>query len=203
MVDGFQGLPDNVQRSAGTVLVGDDPHPVSIQTIQEIFKELTGKNEVLSENFSKPYQIEFGDIENLYHRLGQTLEQYNVISSNFSATVYYVDDTKDQLRSFERLKLQNGASTSPVESLFIKYDLLIMPYKLQRSQSYTISITINSRIAIDRRLRDETFPTFPTRLMRLFAGPVAALRIEYIDYTVAKSLQTVVKEWFSAIHYDN
>lgn len=132
MVEGFQGIPDGVQRSAGTVLVGDDQQPVSIQIIQDIFKELTGKNEVLSENFSKPYQIEFADIENLYYRLGQTFEQYNVKSTNFSATVYYVDDTKDELRSFERLKFQNVASPSPVESLFIKYDLLILPPDYKR-----------------------------------------------------------------------
>lgn len=175
---------------------------VSIQTLQGIYNELTGKSEQVGKSYSKPIRVQFSDIEELNHKMMQVCEQYNVIAKNCSATVYYIDDKRDQFSSFERFKLHNSGSASPVESILLKYHFLILLPKTREPQSYTVSIRLSSRVAVAMRMESEFYGA-PPRIFRLMGNRTAVVEIEYIDYMVARNFLNLIDDWFKVIPADN
>jgi hypothetical protein len=111
-------LPGRVPQS--TVSMGGAT--VTMQQLQQIYAEFTGKLESLSKYYDDPIHLTFDDIEQLHQKILQTWEQYQLVSSSCSFTIYYLKNTKDQFTSFERMKLQIGSGAEPVESIFVKYN---------------------------------------------------------------------------------
>lgn len=171
---------------------------VSLQTLQGIYNELTGKSEEVGKSYSKPTRIKFSDIEQLNHKITQASEQYNVVSGNCTATVYYVDDTRDQFSSFDRFRLHNSGSTSPVESVLLKYNFLVILPKTKKPQSYTVSIRLASRVAVAKRMESEFYGT-PPSIFRLMGNRTAVIEIQYVDYMVARNFLNLIDEWFKGI----
>lgn len=172
--------------------------PVSIQTLQGIYNELTGKSEQVGKSYNKAIRVRFSDIEQLHHKITQACEQYNVVSGNCSATVFYVDDTRDQFSSFDRFRLHNSGSTSPVESVLLKYHFLVILPKTKKPQSYTVSIRLASRVAVAKRMESE-FYGVPPQIFKLMGNRTAVVEIEYVDYMVARNFLNLVDEWFKGI----
>ena len=65
----------------------------------------------------------------------QVCEQYNIEAQNTSVTVYHLDDTKEAFSSFERFRIYNQSATSPVESVVLKYNFLIVLPRTRKAQS--------------------------------------------------------------------
>jgi hypothetical protein len=112
---------------------------ITVQQLQQIYSELTGKFESISKYYDDPIRLSFDDIDQIHHRLIQTWEQYNVVSSSCSFTVYYLENTKDQFNTFDRLKLQIGGGSEPVESILLKYEFLIILPNLTKPQTYCVT----------------------------------------------------------------
>ncbi len=186
--------------SGDVVVIGESPSAltVSLQTVQGIYNELTGKSEEVSKSYDKPIRVRFTDIEQLDHKINQACEQYNIVSGNCSATIYYVDDTRDRFSSFERFRLHNAGSPSPVESILLKYNFLLLLPKTREPQSYTLSVRLASRVAVMRRMEREFFGP-PAGIMRLMGNRTAVIEIQYVDYMVARNLLNLVDEWFQCI----
>lgn len=197
--DDNENISQGIVQESTTVAIGDDDRQISVKLVQDIFNEITTKNTAITESFTKSYQIEFRDIEQLYHKIQQTLAQFYVISQNFSTIIYYVNNQKDELNSFEQLATLNAGSISQVESIFIKFDILIIRPATRKAQSYTISIRIASGIAMRRRYETDPLLGVPARILRMMGSKNAYSRIEYIDYPVARSIQTVISELFSVL----
>jgi hypothetical protein len=171
---------------------------VSLQTLQGIYNELTGKSEEVGKSYSKPTQVKFSDIEQLNHKITQACEQYNVVAGNCSITVYYVDDTRDRFTSFDRFRLHNSGSTSPVESVLLKYHFLVLLPKTKQPQTYTVSIRLASRVAVAKRMESEFYGT-PPSIFRLMGNRTAVIEIQYVDYMVARNFLNLIDEWFKGI----
>lgn len=195
---------ENVNNCDGTsgdvAVIGESSNStqVSIQTLQGIYNELTGKSEQVGKSYNKPIRVQFSDIEQLNHKITQACEQYNVVSGNCSATVYYVDDTRDQFSSFDRFRFHNSGSTSPVESVLLKYHFLVLLPKTKQPQSYTVSIRLASRVAVAKRMESEFYGA-PPQIFRLMGNRTAVVEIEYVDYMVARNFLNLVDEWFKGI----
>ena len=86
-----------------TVVIGGAQ--ITVQQLQQIYSELTGKSESITKYYDDPIRLTLDDIEQLHHRLIQTWEQYRIVSSSCSFTVYYLKNSKDQFNTFERFKL--------------------------------------------------------------------------------------------------
>ena|SRR6516165_3104512 len=71
-----------------TVVIGGAQ--ITVQQLQQIYTGLTGKSESINKYYNEPIRLEFDDIEQLHHRLIQTWEQYHIVSSNCSFTIYYL-----------------------------------------------------------------------------------------------------------------
>ena len=90
---------------------------VSMQAIQDIYNEITGKTEKLSKSYRNDHKTSFEVIEQLNIKIYQLYEQYNIIEKNCNVTLYHIDDCKEVYSSFERFKLYDRSSTSPIENI--------------------------------------------------------------------------------------
>jgi len=184
------------------ILGEDGGQAVSMKALQAIYNELTGKTEELVRRYEKPFQIAFSDLEQLNHKFEQATEQYSIEARNVSVTLYHQRDTKEEFSSFERFRIYNKSSTSPVESILLKYSFLIVLPKTKKPQTYTVSVHLASRIAVFRRLSEEMAP-FPSRVSKLMSsilqGQTGIVTINYVDYLVARNLLQIAEGWFDTL----
>lgn len=172
---------------------------VSMQVVQQIYNEITGKSETLSRPYSLNHRVEFEDFRQLNIKIDQICEQYNIISKNCSVTIFHVDDQRQNFSSFERFELFDRSTLSPVESVRLEYNFLIVLPRVQKPQSYVVEINIRSRAAMAQRERRESkLP--PGRFYEFIAPITAYVDIEYVDYTVARTLQVTIDGWFKGLH---
>lgn len=176
------------------------PHQtsVSLQVLQDIYHELTGKTEDVSKSYSDSFQIVHADFEQLHHRVSQCCEQYSITASSCHIKVYYTNDTQETYSTFEQFRNFNAGSSSSIESVFIKYNFLILLPRLNQPQSYTLSVRTASRISIERKMRDE-MPFHVPKILRVMGGRTGVVTVEYVDYVVARTLLNVVDEWFKTL----
>jgi hypothetical protein len=173
---------------------------ITLQQLQQIYSELTGKSESISKYYDDPIHLTLDDIELIHHRLIQTWEQYQLVSSTSSFTVYYLRNTKDQFNTFDRLKLQIGGGSEPVESILLKYEFLILLRNLVKPQPYTVSIRVVSRLALEKRMREGIGSPFTLpRFIRLMGQSTASVEITYVDYAVARNFLSVIDDWLRTI----
>lgn len=196
--DQIESLPDGGSGDIAIIGESSNAKAISLQTLQGIYNELTGKSEKVGKSYTKPIQVKFSDLEQLNHKILQTCEQYNICSANCSITVFYVDDTRDQFSSFDRFRLHNAGCTNPVESILFKYNFLVILPKTKQPQSYTINIRLASRVAVMRRMDGEFYGP-PPQIIRIMGNRTAVVEVEYIDYMVARNLLNIVDEWFKGI----
>jgi len=181
-----------------TVVVGGAQ--ITLQQLQQIYTELTGKSESISKYYDEPVRLTLDDIEQLHHRLLQTWEQYQIVSSSHSFTVYYMRNTKDQFNTFERLKFQIASGSEPVESVFLRYEFLVLLPNLTKPQTYSISLRVVSRLALEKRMREGmSSPFCLPRFIRLMGRNTGSVEIAYADYSVARNFLSVIDDWFKTI----
>lgn len=189
-------IEQNENGDNSSVSLGNG-HIVSMQVVQDIYNEITGKTEKLSKSYRTDHRTKFEDIEQLNIKIHQLYEQYNIVENNCNVTLYHIDDCKEVYSSFERFKLYDRSSTSPIENIRLQYNFLILLPKTRRPQSYTIEINIHSRAAIKQKAEKEH--ALPRSIIQFFATRTAQIEIEYIDYTVARNFQTTIDHWFSSL----
>lgn len=171
---------------------------VSIQTLQGIYHELTGKTEDVSKSYDQPFQTDLADFQQLNHRVVQCCEQYHVRAANCSVKVFYVNDTQETFSSFERFAGFNAGTTSAVESVLVTYNFLIVLPKVEKPQSYTVSVRLASRIAVEWQMR-ENMPFHMPKILRTMGNRTAVVTVKYVDYSVARSLLNTVDQWFDGL----
>lgn len=170
---------------------------VSLQTVQGIYNEITGKTEQLSRGFEVPFQLILGDLEQLHLKMSQLCEQYNICSSNHSVTIYHSEDNKEQFSSFERFRLYNKSSTNAVESVIMKYNFLIILPHVNKPQSYTITVRLASRIAIFKKLAQDV--PLSMSVFRVMGSRTAMITVDYVDYLVARNFADTFEGWIKTL----
>ena len=193
---------DATPQSSGDMAVIGEGTPnrtaVSIQVLQNIYHELTGKSEEVSKSYSDPFRIVHTDFEQLNHRVTQCCEQYNIKGENCSIKVFYVNDTQETFSSFERFRAFNSGSSSAVESVLLTYNFLIILPKLGHAQSYALTIRVASKVAIEKKLRND-MPFEISKILRLMGNRTAVVSVKYVDYAVARNILNVVDEWYKTV----
>ena len=171
---------------------------VSMKTVQQIYSEITGSTESLEKAYKINHFIGFDDLCQLEAKINQTQEQYHIISKNCSITLFHLDDQRQVFSSFERFKIFDRTTLSPVENIRIEYNFLIVLPQLKKPQSYKIEINIRSRAAMIKRANN-TNSTRSAIFYEFLTDNTAFLEIDYIDYSVARNFQGVIDGWFRAL----
>jgi len=175
---------------------------MSMKTIQQIYSDLTGKEEVLEKSYEKSFVINYEDLFQLNAKIFQITEQFNIIANNCSVTIYHTNNQKQIFSSFERFKIYDRTVVSPTEKINVEYDFLIIQPNTKKPQPYKIEISINSRSALIEKqknitgLQSHIFHEFITLRN-------ARSEITYIDYSVARTFQMSITEWFDSLAENN
>lgn len=187
------GLPND----GSTVDIGGG-QIVSMKAVQQIYSEITGRTESLERTYKINHTIGFDDLCQLNAKVTQLQEQYNIVSKNCSLTLYHVDDQKQTFSSFERFKLFDRTTLSPVENVRIEYNFLIVLPQMRKPQSYELEINIHSRAAMLKRA-DADVGMRSVMFYEFLSPATAHLEIKYVDYTVARNFQGAIDGWFKAL----
>lgn len=189
-----QGTPND----GGTVDLGSG-QVVSMKAVQQMYADITGRTETLERSYKNNHSIGFDDLCQLDAKISQLQEQYNIVSKNCSVTLFHLDDQKQTFSSFERFKLFDRTTLSPVENVRIEYNYLIVLPQMRKPQSYEIEINIHSRAAQVKRANGDTGAR--SRMFYEFFSPYTAhVGIEHVDYTVARNFQSAIDGWFKSLH---
>lgn len=173
-------------------------YSVPLQVVQGIFKELNEKSDSISKFYSDPIQIGFNDIEQFHIKFTQTCAQYKVNSSSNSFTIFHLDETKEEFSSFEGFLRHNAGSSSPVESVLLKYNLLLINPNSSKPESYTLSLKISSQLSARKRMQQD-FIGAPPKIIRIISGRIFVIKVEYVEYVVARSILSLVDEWHKSL----
>lgn len=175
---------------------------MSMKTIQQIYSELTGKEEVLEKTYEKSFIISYEYLYQLNAKIFQITEQFNIVANNCCVTIYHTNNQKQIFSSFERFQIYDRTIVSPTEKINLEYDFLIIQPKTKKAQPYKIEISITSRSALIEKQKNVTgiqshiFHEFMTQRN-------ARSEITHIDYSVARTFQIAITEWFDSLPENN
>lgn len=195
-----ENTPTPSGRGGDVAVIGEgtpNRTPVSLQIVQSIYHELTGKTEQVSKSYNDPFKVNQGDLEQLHYRIQQALEQYNVKAETHQFTVFYQNDTQDRFSSFEKFRSFNAGSPSAVESILFTYNFMVILPKTCQPQGYTLTLRIASPVSIDKKMRRQMFEL--PKIIRMMGGRTAVATVEYVDYMVARNLLDIVDGWFQSL----
>ncbi|WP_421783516.1 hypothetical protein [Kiloniella litopenaei] len=196
-------IDNESNSSASDVSIGGETgtkHNVSMQIVQDIYNQITDKNEEISKGIDSPYQVNIEDLKQLNQKVIQMLEQYHVKACNCSVTVYHEKSQKQLYSSFDRFELYDKSITTATESVLVTYHVLIVPPISKRVQSYTLSIRIGSKITILKEVSNNG--TLPPAILKFISGNHAKITVEYIDYTIARNFMDTIDSWFKSLDTD-
>jgi len=182
----------------GTLISGNAEQKLTFQEYQSIYSEITQKDEHLTKHYCKAFNINKSHISHLKQLLDDILRQYHVISQNTNITVYQEDNVKKNYSSIENF-LTIETTAKATEQIVIEYDLLIMVPNIEKKQSYKIIIRILSDISVFNK----TIGNLPIELLDLIEKNNIEIKIDYIDYTIAKSIANAFEEWVNDISSKN
>lgn len=167
---------------------------LTFQEYQSIYSELTLKSENLEKQYAKSFTLIKNNISHLQGLLDDILRQYDLVSKNSNITVYQLDSTKKIYSSIENF-LAVETTAKATEQIIIEYNLLVNVPNINKKQNYKIIIRIVSDLVTFERVRQ----TIPLELIDLVEKKNIEVKIEYIDYTIAKSILNTVDEWIEDI----
>lgn len=173
---------------------------VSMQLLQQMYKDVTGKTERITRNFVCNHRTEFADLENLNSKIEHLLEQYNVAEKSCTVSFFHTNDSTERYSSFDRARALEQASTSPLENVRIQYDFLIVLPVAKKPQPYKITVDVHSRAAIAEKLREKS--RFEAKFFAVLSDGTGAAAIEYVDYAVARTMMEAVAQWFDGLHQE-
>ncbi|WP_375575349.1 hypothetical protein [Paracidovorax oryzae] len=171
---------------------------VSMKIVQEIYAELTGKEESLDNQYNVNHEVGYDDLYQLNAKIFQLTEQYNIIASNCSITIYHQNNQRQNFSSFERFSIYDKSVPSPTDRIIIEYSFLILLPQSQKPQSYKITISLGSRAAHIKTLKKES--RFKNHIFfEMLSDVTGESEIRFIDYSVARNFQITIKDWFDSL----
>ena len=174
-----------------------DGRTASMQVVQQIYRDVTGKTEQLSKGYDLSHHTVWNDFESLNSRVTHLLEQYNVVERGCAVTISYIDSSSERFSSFDRARGFDAGSNSPVESVTLEFNFLIILPIAKKPELYKLVVQVSSGAAL--RERAETRDQFESTFLRMVAERTGFMSIEYIDYAVARNFQQEVDRWFGAL----
>ncbi|MEV9616731.1 hypothetical protein [Aliarcobacter butzleri] len=180
-------------------IISNNPNnKLTFQEYQAIYSEITQKNEHLTKHYTKAFKLNKTHISHLKQLIDDILRQYNVISINTNISVYQSDNVKKHYSSIENF-LTIDTTAKATEQIVIEYDLLIQVPNIEKKQSYKIVIKILSDVIAF----SDAMNKLPIELLDMIEKNNIEIKIDYIDYTIAKSIINTFDEWVTDISDKN
>ncbi len=167
---------------------------VSLQVIQDVYNDITGRTERLGRYFFDAHRIEFSDIENLHRSIEALMEQYHCMGSNCSITVRYIDDKTERVSSFQKFAAQGTTRNECVEEFELEYNFLIILPKTNEARPYTLEVGLRNTMALPKKMENLQASDIQRRISFESMRLTGRMTIEYVDLAVARSIEAQVED---------
>jgi len=166
-----------------------------VSAIQGLYHAATGKTENLKKLFNGDYIIRYEDVEQLYYKITQFLEHYNVCAGpTITVQVKFEGGESQQFSSWERFKGFDLGKAEIVSDLTLKVEaLVLLPGQADKPQRYIINVNLDSKLPVFAKSDQPGEFLMPMFLIRQI--PSVSVSVEYIDYLFAKNICSVVEDW--------
>lgn len=173
---------------------------VPVAAYQAIYHKLTKKTERLSKIYSGAFDFTFDELRSLNQRIEQTIVQYQVKGYNCEVTHSLKNDQSSSFSSFEKFSRANfDHILSPSRSVTLECDfMVVLPTELEETsaiaQRYRVRVTCDQDFVSEEDLdQEEYFFSTGEYTKNIMTN------IEYTDFSVARSLQTMLDDWVTSI----
>lgn len=184
----------------GLVVEGGRPGAMSMQQFQHVYALMTGKSEEINKTSNLPIMLELDDLFQLDKKVWQMLEQYQVVGKNSSYSVYFDNGEKSVHSSYEKFAQVVGASSLHTESVYFRYRISVLLPQVNKPQNYTISIRCINRLVMRRKVVRDLPPGAPPFVVNMIAAKTVDVKVEYVDFSVARAVIAATDEWISSLH---
>ena len=139
------------------------------------------------------------DIDRLHDMLIQQVHLHQrEIEPTVTVVVKYANDQNVTYSSWERYKAINTPVHSSTSDVTLKYEFLVRLPDTPQPQRCVVSVNIDSALPMieQKSLDDDVFPFF------IISRPkwrTLNVKIDFVDYLLAKSFLNVVEEWFKTL----
>lgn len=188
-------LIEHGDNSADVIRIGESEQSMPIKLYQAVYHQITGRTEQIRKRYSENLLIEFGELEQLHHKIMQLCDVHRVVASNEIISVFHEKERKEQFTSFERFKSYNSNSSSPTLTVVLKYNFSIVPAGVDKPQEYVVSVRLMSRVATIKEFENEAPPFMRGRIMGIVSSNTAEVTVDYVDYVVARGFLEAFDEW--------
>jgi hypothetical protein len=177
----------------------NEGNSVSLKVYQDIYNQITGKSEESAKKYKDPILLCKSDIEELHYKIEQLFDVHEIVAKNALFVIHYDQKRKDQFSSFEKFQNFSKQSTESVKGVIINYNFSLRLPGITRPQEYSVRIRFQSRLAMLKELREDA-PTFMHGpLINMLTSETAEIRVEYVDYVVARGFLEVFREWIAGV----
>jgi hypothetical protein len=188
-------IENSDESNVEVVNVGDSNRSVSIKVYQDIYHQVTGRTEQIRKRHSELLLIDFSEVEQLHIKMTQLCDVHKIVASNLTVSIFHEKERKEQFTSFERFAAYNSNTTSPTVNLVLKYSFSIIPAGINKTQEYTITIKLTSRITLAHQMDEESPPFMRGRMLKYILESPAEITIDYVDYVIARGFLESFDEW--------
>ena len=171
----------------------------SFQAIQEIYHSITHKSESLERLFYDAYVVAAEDLRRVHRDIGRALESFGACGSTLVATAVYADGRVIRDNSIERLLTQLPEQECVVESVDLTYEFLLVHAQTKEAKPYSIFVGVRSTIGAIHRMDFEKASEMEREMFRSISRVTGKYKIEFIDYSIAVSLQAHLDKWFKSL----
>lgn len=203
MTEGSNAVDDGGVQPERSIIIR--PNDSSLSVAQAIYHHVTAKTERIFENYDKSYIVTDTDISQIYHIIKQVAQRHH--EEEFSCTIDHALFKKERIihSSFEKFSISDRGHAAPTSEIVISYDFLSKNplVKIEneiKPERYKVTITISR----ESQLRaDDPDSSDDGLYQRYFGYPAIYVRIEYVDYTIARSLLSAIREWVDGLDGKN
>lgn len=149
----------------------------------------------------KSYLVERDDISQLCLKLGQWVDHLNPTAANFRFILHHIDTvsgltSRDNISSYKKFTDFDWSGTKPIKSIEVYFDFAVGNDEPAGGISaYSINVDLHGVC-----LAKDELNAMVGREYWLGGGePTLDIRIEYVDYLVARNLEMVVNDWFDGL----
>jgi len=182
---------------------GSEETRVSLKDYQDIYNRITGKSEESSKKYNDSILLCKSDIEELHLKIEQIFDVHVIIAKNVLFVINYEKKRKDQFSSFHQFQSFSQQSTESVRAVVINYNFSLRLPGTSRPQEYSVRVRFQSRLAMIKELRKDAPSFLHGPLINMITSETAEIRVEYVDYVVARGFLEVFKEWMNGVEKCN
>jgi hypothetical protein len=167
--------------------------------LQALYHAVTGKTETYSKTLSKNVVITYHNFGQLYQRLKQQIDHYQLlVDPTVTVIVKNKDSKKLQYSSWERFQDFSINSSDMTSELILKLEFIIQLPNTVSPQRCIVNVSLDSGLPVVTTRWKEGPDLFMLEFLSFLSQDYRTvdISIDFVDFLVAKIFCGVVEEWF-------